>query len=90
MADREGGKGLLAGPAEGRWRSHEHAGAATKKFPGNPTRSYRSLEPLRIVGEVADWFSLAPEGASGMARLAGGDPLRGARRDHRLIEELQN
>ena len=26
-----------------------------KKFPGNPTRSYRSREPLRIVGEVADW-----------------------------------
>ena len=26
-----------------------------KKFPGNPTRSYRSREPLRVVGEVADW-----------------------------------
>ncbi|MCL7367993.1 NAD(+)--rifampin ADP-ribosyltransferase [Streptomyces ardesiacus] len=26
-----------------------------KKFPGNPTRSYRSREPLRIVGEVDDW-----------------------------------
>lgn len=26
-----------------------------KKFPGNPTRSYRSLVPLRIVGEVTDW-----------------------------------
>lgn len=26
-----------------------------KRFPGNPTRSYRSREPLRIVGEVPDW-----------------------------------
>ncbi len=26
-----------------------------KKFPGNPTLSYRSKEPLRIVGEVSVW-----------------------------------
>ena len=26
-----------------------------KKFPGNPTRSYRSLHPLKIVGEVETW-----------------------------------
>lgn len=26
-----------------------------KKFPGNPTRSYRSREPLRVVGEVEGW-----------------------------------
>ncbi len=32
-----------------------------KKFPGNPTRSYRSTEPLRIVGEVSDWVRLTPE-----------------------------
>ena len=32
-----------------------------KRFPGNPTRSYRSREPLRIVGEVTDWTRLAPE-----------------------------
>ncbi len=32
-----------------------------KKFPGNPTRSYRSTEPLRVVGEVADWTRLTPE-----------------------------
>ena len=29
-----------------------------KKFPGNPTRSYRSRDPLRIVGEVTDWTRL--------------------------------
>ena len=32
-----------------------------KKFPGNPTRSYRSREPIRIVGEVTDWPRLSPE-----------------------------
>ncbi len=32
-----------------------------KKFPGNPTRSYRSTAPLKIVGEVTDWTRLAPE-----------------------------
>lgn len=26
-----------------------------KKFPGNPTRSYRSKEPLRIVAKLATW-----------------------------------
>jgi nicotinamidase-related amidase len=32
-----------------------------KKFPGNITRSYRSDEPLRIVGEVLDWVGHSPE-----------------------------
>jgi Rifampin ADP-ribosyl transferase len=32
-----------------------------KKFPGNPTRSYRSREPLRIVREITDWTRLTPE-----------------------------
>nr|WP_285055451.1 NAD(+)--rifampin ADP-ribosyltransferase [Pedobacter ginsengisoli] len=32
-----------------------------KKFPGNPTRSYRSASPLKIVGEVTDWVRMAPE-----------------------------
>jgi Rifampin ADP-ribosyl transferase len=31
------------------------------KFPGNPTRSYRSQAPLRIIGEVTDWNKLTPE-----------------------------
>lgn len=26
-----------------------------KKFPGNPTKSYRTKEPLLIIGEVVDW-----------------------------------
>lgn len=32
-----------------------------KKFPGNPTRSYRTQNPLRIVGEVLDWEGHSPE-----------------------------
>ncbi len=32
-----------------------------KKFPGNPTRSYRSREPLRVLSEVHDWTRLTPE-----------------------------
>jgi len=32
-----------------------------KKFPGNPTRSYRSEAPLKIIGEVTDWVRPGPE-----------------------------
>lgn len=32
-----------------------------KKFPGNPTRSYRSSAPLRVIGEITDWTRLTPE-----------------------------
>ena len=31
-----------------------------KKFPGNPTRSYRSKDPLKVVDEVTDWTRLTP------------------------------
>ena len=32
-----------------------------KKFPGNPTRSYRSSAPLKIICEITDWTRLTPE-----------------------------
>jgi tetratricopeptide (TPR) repeat protein len=32
-----------------------------KKFPGNPTRSYRTDAPLKIVGEMTDWVRQTPE-----------------------------
>ncbi|MDT9600038.1 NAD(+)--rifampin ADP-ribosyltransferase [Sphingosinicella rhizophila] len=32
-----------------------------KKFPGNPTLSYRSREPLRVTGEVTEWTGHPPE-----------------------------
>ena len=31
-----------------------------KKFPGNPTRSYRTQAPLKIIGEVTDWVKQTP------------------------------
>ncbi len=32
-----------------------------QKFPGNPTRSYRTRSPLRVVDEVVDWEGHSPE-----------------------------
>ena len=32
-----------------------------KRFPGNPTKSYRSRSPIRIIGEVTDWKGHSPE-----------------------------
>lgn len=32
-----------------------------KRFPGNPTQSFRSREPLRVTGELVDWVGHAPE-----------------------------
>jgi rifampin ADP-ribosylating transferase len=32
-----------------------------KKFPGNPTRSYRTRQPVRILGEVVGWEPHPPE-----------------------------
>jgi rifampin ADP-ribosylating transferase len=32
-----------------------------KKYPGNMTASYRSLEPLRVIGEVENWVGHPPE-----------------------------
>jgi len=32
-----------------------------KKFPGNPMRSYRSAQPLRIIGELGDWERFSDE-----------------------------
>lgn len=37
-----------------------------KKFPGNPTRSFRSTAPLRIVGTVDEWQAHSPEVLQGM------------------------
>ncbi|WP_436963262.1 NAD(+)--rifampin ADP-ribosyltransferase [Staphylococcus xylosus] len=45
-----------------------------KKFPGNPTRSYRSTEPLKIVAELASWESHSKEEISQM--VAGIKQLR--------------
>jgi rifampin ADP-ribosylating transferase len=66
------GAGLAAGLANG--DGHERVyiveptasfendpNVTDKKFPGNPTRSYRSTAPLKIVGELTDWARQTPE-----------------------------
>ena len=66
------GAGLAAALADGDGRERvyiveptgnfEHDPNVTdKKFPGNPTRSYRTQAPLKIVGEVTDWVKQTPE-----------------------------
>jgi rifampin ADP-ribosylating transferase len=37
-----------------------------KKFPGNPTKSYRTRDPLRVTGEVLDWKGHSPEQVQAM------------------------
>ena len=32
-----------------------------RKFPGNPTRSYRTREPVKVVDELRDWVGHSPE-----------------------------
>ena len=67
---RRGDLGLRAGQGRGP-RAHllvEPTGAfeddpnlTDKRFPGNPTQSYRSREPLRVAGEVETWEPHPPE-----------------------------
>jgi tetratricopeptide (TPR) repeat protein len=65
------GAGLAAALAKGEGRERVYIVEPTgsfendpnvtdKKFPGNPTRSYRSQAPLKIVGEVTDWVRQTP------------------------------
>ncbi len=37
-----------------------------KKFPGNPTKSYRTTQPLKIVAEAMGWKGHSPEVLQGM------------------------
>jgi len=66
------GAGLAAALAKGEGRERvyivEPSGSfendpnvTDKKFPGNPTRSYRTQAPLKIIGEVTDWVRQTPE-----------------------------
>lgn len=59
---------LAAGDGEPRVYAVEPTGSfeddpnvTDKKFPGNPTRSFRSSAPLKVIGEVTDWTRLTPE-----------------------------
>jgi len=65
------GAGLTAALAKGDGPEHVYIVEPTgsfendpnvtdKKFPGNPTRSYRTQEPLKVIGEVTDWVRQTP------------------------------
>lgn len=62
------GAELALGEEPGRIYSVEPTGSieddpnlTDKKFPGNPTKSYRSQSRLRVLGEITDWQGHPPE-----------------------------
>jgi len=62
------GAELAAGEGRGRIYIVEPLGdleddpnVTDKKFPGNPTRSYRTKAPVKVVGELTDWVGHSPE-----------------------------
>lgn len=62
------GAELAAGEGPGRIYVVEPVGdfeddpnVTDKRFPGNPTQSFRTREPLRVVGELVEWVGHSPE-----------------------------
>lgn len=62
------GAELAAGQGRGRIYIVEPSGefeddpnVTDKKYPGNPTQSFRSREPVRVAGELEDWVGHSPE-----------------------------
>lgn len=62
------GAELAAGDGRGRIYVVEPTGPieddpnlTDKKFPGNPTKSYRTRDPLRVTGEITEWQGHSPE-----------------------------
>jgi rifampin ADP-ribosylating transferase len=62
------GAELAAGEGRGRIYIVEPTGTleddpnlTDKKFPGNPTRSYRTREPVKVVGELVGWIGHSPD-----------------------------
>ncbi len=75
------GAELAAGQGRGRIYIVEPSGefeddpnVTDKRFPGNPTQSFRSREPLRVVGEIVAWVGHSPEKQQAMR--AGLDALK--------------
>lgn len=67
------GAELAAGEGPGRIYIVEATGdleddpnVTDKKLPGNPTRSFRSRQPVKIVGEILEWEGHTPEQIQGM------------------------
>ncbi|MDX6318539.1 MAG: hypothetical protein QOD35_1939 [Nocardioidaceae bacterium] len=75
------GAELAAGEGRGRIYIVEPTGefeddpnVTDKRFPGNPTQSFRSREPLRVVGELVAWVGHSAEKQQAMR--AGLDALK--------------
>jgi rifampin ADP-ribosylating transferase len=84
------GAELAAGEGKGRIYIVEPTGeieddpnVTDKRFAGNPTQSYRSREPLHVVGELVSWVGHPPEKQEAMR--AGLDELK--RRGEAKIED---
>jgi len=80
------GAELAAGDGRGRIYIVEPTGPieddpnlTDKKFPGNPTRSFRTREPLRVVGEITAWLGHAPEQLRAMKDGVASAEARGIR-----------
>jgi rifampin ADP-ribosylating transferase len=83
------GAELAAGEGPGRIYVVEPTGAfeddpnvTDKRFPGNPTHSFRSREPLRVVGEVVAWVGHSAEKLQAMR-----DGLEAMKRDGAAVIE---
>lgn len=74
------GAELAAGEGPGRIYLVEPTGPfeddpnlANQRFRGNPTKSFRSRDPLRVIGELTEWEGHTPEAVramkAGLARL---------------------
>ncbi|WP_082726569.1 NAD(+)--rifampin ADP-ribosyltransferase [Limnochorda pilosa] len=64
---------LAAGEGPGRIYTVEPTGPleddpnlTNQRFRGNPVKSYRSREPLRVTGEITDWQGHSPEALKAM------------------------
>ncbi len=79
------GAELAAGAGRGRVYIVEPSGefeddpnVTDKRFPGNPTQSFRSRAPLRVVGELVDWVGHSPEQLKAMRDGISASRRRGA------------
>jgi rifampin ADP-ribosylating transferase len=78
------GAELAAGDGRGRIYIVEPTGGfeddpnvTDKRFPGNPTQSFRSLEPIRVVGELLDWVGHPPVALNAMRERVAAAMSRG-------------
>ena len=64
LATDKGPGRILVGEPTGEFEDDPNL--TDKKFPGNPTQSFRTRQPLRVVRELVGWVGHSPEKLSGM------------------------